>query len=284
MSTHERTALIALWIIAAILVCCAAYIGLVDRGYDEVSFIDVGEADSAFIKTRHHKAVLIDGGNTGSGEYTLTNYLRSSFTPRLDAVFVSHMHDDHMNGVIELINGGYPISRIYVSRSSDACDELSKPAEEHKIPIFEIQKGDIIDIDNTKFTIMSDGHSAADDDENDRSLIIRMDCGKNSFLFTGDATSNEESEILNDNIDVNFLKVGHHGSKTSSSPEFIEKVSPQLAVISVGLNNSYHHPSPQTLDTLEKQRVPILRTDYDGTVTVIMTEDDIRNICTSEHN
>lgn len=167
MSTHERTALIALWIIAAILVCCAAYIGLVDRGYDEVSFIDVGEADSAFIKTRHHKAVLIDGGNTGSSEYTLTNYLRSSFTPRLDAVFVSHMHDDHMNGVIELINGGYPISRIYVSRSSGACDELSKPAEEHKIPIFEIQKGDIIDIDNTKFTIMSDGYSATDDDEND---------------------------------------------------------------------------------------------------------------------
>lgn len=103
-------------------------------------------------------------------------------------------------------------------------------------------------------------------------------------MFTGDATSNEESEILNDNIDVDFLKVGHHGSKTSSSPEFIEKVSPQLAVISVGLNNSYRHPSPQTLDTLEKQRVPILRTDYDGTVTVIMTEDDIRNICTSEHN
>lgn len=282
MKRQKLLALIILWVSAAVLVIVSVHICCIDRGYSEVSFIDVGEADSAFIKTRHHSAVLIDGGNTGSGENTLIPYLRSKFTGRLDAVFVSHMHDDHMNGIIELINSGFPISRIYVAKSSGACGALSKPAAQHGIPISEIGKGAAVDIDNAHFTVLSDGYSAADDDDNDRSLILRLDCGKNSFLFTGDATVNEENEILNDkNLDVDFLKVGHHGSKTSSGSNFIGKTSPKLAIISVGSTNPYKHPSPQTLKTLKHYNVPILRTDQSGTITITMTEDDIRNIAVS---
>lgn len=279
---HKYFLPVTLAVVSLFMVLYASYVGFFDRGYNEVSFIDVGEGDSAFIKTRHHKTMLIDGGNTGSGENTIIPYLRSKFTDRIDAVFISHMHDDHVIGIIEMIENEFPISKIYISKNADKKSELTRTADKYGIPLIELTKGDMICIDNTVFTVIADRSEFESDDENDNSMILKMDCGENSFLFTGDAEAEYEAELLNSDIDVDFLKVAHHGSDTSSSEEFVQKVSPKLAIISVGEFNFYGHPSAKTIETFKKLDIPVLRTDIGGTVTITMDERDIKNIETSE--
>ncbi len=284
MSRKKKITLIALWGIAVILVICAAYISFVDCGYTEVCFIDVGQGDSCFIKSDQGDTVLIDGGDDGSGKYILKSFLRKHSTTDLDAVFISHIHDDHTEGILELMENFYPIGTIYMSEKAPENDnygEIKSLAHRRGVEIKLLRDEDGVEIDNLKFKVVSSGYDG-ESDENDNSLIIRMDYGENSFLFTGDATRKVETTLLGrDDIDVDFLKIGHHGSYTSSGEEFLRKVSPSLAIISVGKDNRYGHPSKQTMKTIDKLDIPVMRTDYDGTISIIMTEDDIKNITAS---
>lgn len=280
MRKRRLAVLAVLWTVAFVMMYTAFGICVRDRGYSEVIFADVGEADAALITTRHRKAVLIDGGDVGAGENTLSYLMRANSVDCLDAVFVSHMHKDHMSGVIELIEMGFPIERVYVSRLAEIDEKLQSAAESKGVPISKIAEG-FVEVDGVTFTVLNEGIPDTSD-ENDLSLILRMDYGENSFLFTGDSGKPQEKELIQEsNCDVDFIKVAHHGSRSSTSGEFIESVTPKLAVISAGEDNLYNHPSSETLKTLKNNNVPVLRTDRDGTITVTMTEDDIKNITTS---
>lgn len=280
MRKRRLAVLAVLWTVAFVMMYTAFGICVRDRGYSEVIFADVGEADAALITTRHRKAVLIDGGDVGAGENTLSYLMRANSVDCLDAVFVSHMHRDHMSGVIELIEMGFPIERVYVSKLTEIDERLQSVAESRGVPISKINGG-FVEVDGVTFTVLNEGIPDTSD-ENDLSLILRMDYGENSFLFTGDSGKPQEKELIQEgDCDVDFIKVAHHGSSSSTGGEFIESVTPKLAVISAGEDNLYGHPSHKTLKTLKNNNVPVLRTDRDGTITVTMTEDDIKNITTS---
>ena len=284
MSKHFKNTLIILWVVALCLSVYAAYITFFDRGYAEVCFIDVGQGDSCFVRSSKGDTILIDGGDNGSGEYELIPFLRKQFVPELDAVFISHLHSDHTEGIYELIDDGYPIEKIYVSdiaAESEAYTALISRASVNDIPIETLSDKESVVFSEITFTVITAGDAESTDD-NDTSVVMRMDCGENSFLFTGDATRKLEKQIIdNEQIDVDFLKVAHHGSYGSSDYEFVSRGSPEISVISVGEDNRYNHPSEQTLETLSKLDVPVIRTDKDGTVTFVITENNILDIKTS---
>ncbi len=283
MTKRRKRILAILWAVAICLSLCAAYLTFINCGYTKVCFLDVGQGDSCYIKTDRGSTVLIDGGDDGSGHYVLEPFLRQEFARNLDAVFISHMHDDHIAGIIELLENDYIINIIYISDKASrgsGYSQLKTLAERQGVPITPLSSGDEICIDSVKFLVVSSGYTGTGKvNENDNSLILRMDCGENSILFTGDATRRYETEILgNDALDTDFLKVGHHGSYTSSGREFLEQISPQISIISVGADNSYNHPSMQTLQTISEMKLPMVRTDYDGTISIIMTKDDVKRI------
>lgn len=280
---RRRAVLIILWITAVCLASCAVYVTFTDRGYTEVCFLDVGQGDSCFIMTDNRSSILIDGGDNGSGTYILKPFLTQKFVKRLDAVFISHLHADHIKGITELLEQNFPISTIYISAASADSGKYAdflNIAQRHGADVKELSSGSAVDIDNVKFTVAASGFDGdTGNDENARSMLLRFDCGENSILFTGDAPRKEENQLLgNPIIDTDFLKVGHHGSNSSSGSEFLSEVSPELSIISVGENNMYNHPSPQTLKTFTELDMPVMRTDYCGTVTIVMTDNDIRNI------
>lgn len=281
MSKKRQRLLLTLWIIALCLCLFASYLTFINCGYTKVCFLDVGQGDSCYIKTEKGSTILIDGGDDGSGKYVLSPFLRTEFVRGLDAVFISHLHNDHILGVIELLESDFPIEKIYLSDKSlqsNDYDKLYTTAKYRGAEIELLSDDAKIYIDNLEFSVISSGYSKSDN-ENDNSLMLRMDCGENSILFTGDATRKYENQLVEDEaLDTDFLKVAHHGSYTSSGSEFISAVSPELSIISVGKDNQYNHPSKQTLKTMNDMNIPVMRTDFDGTITIIMTDDDIKNI------
>lgn len=283
MIRKYKKALIILWVVALCLALSASYVIFIDRGFTEVCFVSVGQGDSGLIKCDTGDNILVDGGDTGSGDHTLTNLFRKEFVFKLDAVFLSHMHNDHSKGIYELIENGFPIEKIYVSERAheeDNYSKFNKLCEEENIDIDTLADGDMLSFGDTLFTVIAAGSDDAIlTDENDYSVVMRMDYGEHSFLFTGDATQNLEKSISSEQgIDTDFLKVAHHGSKTSSDAEFIEAVSPELAVISVGKDNDYKHPSTETLRTISSLDIPIMRTDISGNISIRMTKDNILSI------
>ena len=283
MSRQHRKILIILWTAAILLSLLASYLTFINCGYTKVCFLDIGQGDSCYIKTEHGNTILIDGGDDGSGKYVISPFLSKEFARSLDAVFVSHMHDDHIAGIVELLKNDYDIDIIYISDKASrgsGYSELKTVAKHKGVQLKPLSSGDEVWMDSVRFSVIASGYTGlGNKDENDNSLILRMDCGENSILFTGDATRRYETELLgNPSLDTDFLKVGHHGSYTSSGREFLTEVSPQISIISVGADNSYNHPSKQTLKTMSELELPIIRTDLDGTISIIMTKDDIKSI------
>ena len=152
-----------------------------------------------------------------------------------------------------------PDVTINTETFNDVLDSIEK--KEYKISVPKI--GDIFNMGNMEFQVIYVGED--DEDLNDASIVLRLDYGDTSYLFTGDATKKVEKNILDKNIDVDVLKVAHHGSPYSSTNEFLDKVSPKYAIILTG-ENSYGHPSKKILSRLEKKDVTIYRTDNDGTI------------------
>ena len=283
MIRKYKKALLILCITAICLVIPTAYVTFINRGFTEVCFISVGQGDSCLVKCSNGDNILIDGGDTGSGKYTLIPLFRKEFVLNLDAVFVSHMHTDHLKGICELIENGFPIEKLYVSERASEEENykvLENLAVSHKIEILTVSDGEKLPFGDTVFTVIKSGTDEPHpENENDFSVVMRMDYGENSFLFTGDATHNLEKQLVSaPDIDTDFIKIGHHGSKTSTSSEFIEAVSPRLAVISVGEDNKYNHPSIKALSTLGSYNIPVMRTDTDGNISIRITKDNILDI------
>ena len=279
MTRRQTGAIILLWVIAIVLSCVAVYVTFINRGYTEVAFVDVAQGDACFIQTDKLSTILIDGGDKGEGNYTLKPFLDMKSERCVDAIFLSHMHTDHINGILELLETEIKVKQIYVSEyaeAEDGYDKLLFAAKNKNAPIKALHGGDVVTIDNVSFKVIGDKENYTD--QNDMSLVLRFECGENSILFTGDATAKAEDNILDKDIDADILKVAHHGSAGSTDIDFLEKVTADLFVICVGENNRYKHPSPKTLNRLKSFDTPIARTDYDGTISIIMTDDDIKDI------
>lgn len=238
-----------------------------------IHYIDVGQGDSALVQT-NNKNLLIDAGTPDSSE-SLINYLKTLGIKNIDFVVATHPHADHIGGmqsILKEFNVSY-FCAPKVTENTDIFKNMIKTLKEKNISINILSDSHPIDLgENTKVEIYSPPNNEYDN-INNYSSLLRISYGETSFLFTGDAEAEIEMEVLKLNKDLksDVLKVGHHGSITSTTDSFLKEVSPNIAIISSGLDNSYGHPSSQVLKKLSDNKSKIFRTDEDGTI--ILTSD-----------
>lgn len=248
-----------------------------------VHYIDVGQGDSILIQTKE-KNMLIDSGPNDSIR-KLSSYLNSLHIKKLDYVIATHPHEDHI-GNMDYILKKYTVTTFMapkVTTNSSYFNDMITELKHKNMNISTIRFGNKntnINLgDNIKVEVLG---PVKDKYEklNNYSAVIRISYNNTSFLFTGDCEKEEENDILknNTNIHSDVLKVGHHGSSTSTTKDFLDAVSPKIAVISVGKDNSYNHPSSSTLSTLKKYGCTIYRTDNDGNITLKSDGENIRRI------
>lgn len=233
-----------------------------------IHIIDVGQGDSILIKTSNEKNILIDGGDENS-EKIIKNYLNKEKVKNIDIMFATHPDSDHIGGLDYIIDN-FKVDKLYMpetSSSNEAFVNLIDSCESKDVDINYLYKGDSLDIDNeTTIDILSPSFIQAENNLN--SLVINLNYKNKSFLFTGDSEYSNEIEILNTyNLsDIDFLKVAHHGSSSSSNIDFLSEVAPDVAVISCGYKNQYGHPHKSTLDNLNILNISTYRTDLLGDI------------------
>lgn len=236
-----------------------------------IHYIDVGQGDSVLIQV-NNRNLLIDAGPK-SDKKKLLDYLSKLNLEKLDYVIATHPHEDHIGNMADIIEG-YKVLAFYapkVQSTTKTFEKMVEALKDKNLKINVIKKGtDSIDLgQNTQVTVFSPTQ-ASYENLNNYSPVIKIEYGSTSFLFTGDAEKDEETEILNnnENIHSDVLKVGHHGSSTSTSENFLNKVDPSIGIISVGKDNSYNHPNKETIKLLNEHKVTTYRTDIDGTVVI----------------
>jgi len=238
-------------------------------GADEiyVFFMDVGQGDSTLIFS-HDAAVLIDAGEFRYRN-TVLGYLRQLGITRLDYIIATHPHSDHIGGLPTVISQ-LEVGRILMpdtTNNTAAFENLIDAIDNHEIPLTVPVPGQQFSAGVIQFTVLHPPQGFPGG-INNNSIIIRLDHGYTSFMFTGDAERQAELALISSGmpIEANVLRVGHHGSRTSSIPEFLDAVNPDVAVISVGANNQHGHPNRDVIDNLVARNIQIFRTDEMGTV------------------
>ena len=237
----------------------------------QVHFIDVGQADASLVVCDGH-AMLIDGGDAKSSSLIYT-YLKNRNISHLDYIIGSHPDSDHIGGLAGALNYANADTAFCSVTEHDTrafnsfVKYLGNQGKSITVPAF----GSQYTLGGAQFKIVGPINKA--DDTNNNSLVIKLTHGSNTFLFTGDADNLEESDIIasGENITSTVLKVPHHGSSNATSAAFVNAVAPKYAVISVGANNQYGHPSAEVLSRLESKGTEIYRTDLSGDI-----------ICTSD--
>ncbi len=237
------------------------------EGELKVHFLDVGQGDSAFIAAGDN-AMLIDAGDRGYGS-GIVSYLKNQGVKKLDYLILTHPHADHIGGAADVVKA-FEIGKIImpkVSHTTKTFENLLLTIQNKGLKITSPNPGDEYELGGARFKILAP-NSSSYKSMNDHSVVTRIAFGNTAFLFTGDAESTSESQILSKGFDVksDVLKVGHHGSKTSTTASFLKNVSPKYAVISVGKGNNYGHPTQEVLGRLDSQRVKVYRTDEAGTI------------------
>ena len=240
----------------------------------EIYYLDVGNADSILIRY-HNNNVLIDAGNNEDGE-KLVNYFKSLGVENFKYVIGTHAHEDHIGGMDNIINS-FNIEHFYMPSTitttktfEDVIDSLTKKNIKFETPKIDYK----FNIEDIEFKVLYIGDNK--EDLNKTSIILKMTYKETNYLFTGDATSETEKEVLNKDIKSKVLKVAHHGSQYSSTAKFLNEVKPKYAIIEVGKNNDYGHPKKVVLQKLEKIGAEIYRTDQDGTIHLISDGKNIK--------
>ena len=248
-----------------------------------VHFIDIGQGDSCLIKGGKNGTILIDGGDVDSG-ITLESFFSVQNVNSLDGVFISHFHEDHLLGIIELLENKFPISYLYFSEHPSHTEyekKIMQLAEKHRIPIKRLKTGDTLTLGKLTYHVISQEPYENEDSFNNMSMILKATYGDSSILFTGDIEKDGSARLLEKRssaLDVDVLKIPHHGGASSASLELLEATSPEYSVISLGLDNPYGNPSPVTLAYLLKVDSKIYRTDRDGTISMTLGKKGIKNI------
>lgn len=240
---------------------------VIDNNKLNILFLDVGQADCQLILFKG-KSMLIDAGNSEDGEY-IVNGLKALGITKLDYVIGTHVHEDHVGGMNYVIDS-FEIGDFYLPYNTTSTTsyykKLLKSLTEKEESINEVNVGYKVSIEDLNFEIMSVDNSEPEN-ENVSSIVVEMTYGNQKYLFMGDAE--EENEAARKWNDVDVLKVGHHGSNTSTTEEFLNQVLPEISVISVGEGNSYELPKDKILKRLENIGSTIYRTDKDGTIQMV---------------
>jgi competence protein ComEC len=242
----------------------------------KVLFLDIGQGDATLIRSPGGRTMLIDGGNGASdADNVILPALQAWGSDRLDVMVITHPDQDHIGGLPRVVEA-VPVGRVVLTgqvHTTQTYERLLTAIRDKKLPAVRARGGMSLDFDPSVTTAILGPTDALveSDDTNNASIVIRMAYGAVTFLFIGDAEETEEAVILNSGADVHaqILKVGHHGSRSSTSPDWLQAVSPQVGIISVGENNHYGHPHPEVLDWLSQFGVRVYRTDQHGTITIV---------------
>jgi competence protein ComEC len=231
----------------------------------KVTFIDVGQADSILIQIPNGKNILIDAGNNEDAEQIIT-FLKNQGIRRLDSVIGTHPHEDHIGSLDKVIKT-FEIGEILmpkVTTNTQTFKDVLTAVQDKGLKIKEAKAGIKLDWGAEVLAPISSKY----EDLNNYSVVLRFVYGQNVFLFTGDAEEVSEREMISSSysLKADVLKVGHHGSSSSTTPEFLKRVSPKYAVISVGKDNTYGHPAADIINRLKKSGAEVYRTDLMGTI------------------
>lgn len=249
----------------------------------EVHLLNVGQADSIFLRSPKGKTMLIDSGESQNFD-AVCEFLESEDVKKLDVVVATHPHNDHIGSMYRILRK-YDVGKFYMpavthttetfERMLDALDDNDiTPRLAYAKPNAKIAWGD----GSVTARIVSP-FEGIDYDLNNWSIVLHVSFGETSILLTGDAEEHAESVMLAnlsaEDLDADVLKLGHHGSSTSTSEVFLDTVSPEIAVVSVGKANDYGHPHAETLKRLKQRDIPLYRTDKHGTISLILDGEDV---------
>lgn len=234
-------------------------------GVLEVHYIDVGQGDSTFIQLPNGESVLIDAGEEAFGE-AVCQYIRAQGEDTIDYLIGTHPHSDHIGGLDDVIEE-FSVGTLYLpdkSHTTKAFSNMIRAAKEKSIQTLQAKAGVVmLEAENLELTFLSPV-SKSYEELNDYSTVVSLVYNENSFLFMGDATYTVEKQLYDTISHYDVLKVGHHGSNTSSTANFLEKVTPDYAIISCGRDNDYGHPHKQVVNRLERFGSLMYRTDLQG--------------------
>lgn len=244
----------------------------------QVFYLDVGQGDSTLIKTPKGQHILIDGGDNHKGQ-DVVEYLESLGITQLDVVIATHPDADHIGGLDTVIDA-IPVKSVYapkVSHTTNTYRDFLMAVKNRGLKIKTAKAGLDIPLEGITAVFVAPVAEYGKD-LNAWSAVLRLTYGNTSFLFTGDAEARSEADMLKlpEPLHADVLKVGHHGSDTSTSQEFLDAVQPTYAVISAGAGNKYGHPKKVIMNRLKKAGVEIFRTDKQGTITAISDGTNIK--------
>lgn len=255
-------------IFLSILIIISLLSGCDKKSLLSIHMIDVGQGDSILVQTPTNKNILIDGGDEDS-ENIITSYLKQKRIKTIDTIIATHPDSDHI-GSLDNVVKKFKVNSIYMpeqSTDSEAYQNLINSCTDKNLSIQYLYKDDVLNIDNNiNIYVLSPSH--IQEESNLNSIVFKLTFNNNSFLFMGDAEEPNEKEILHsfELNNINFIKIGHHGSNSSSSLEFIKKVNPDIATISCGYKNQYGHPHREVINNLKQNHVSIYRTDRIGDI------------------
>ena len=291
---------LAMVLAAALLMATYPFAPQWRHGAFELTVLDVGQGDSLFLVSPAGHTILVDAGGSfvdpshrtetrgpDPGEDAVSTYLWSRGFRQIDTVALTHAHQDHIGGLTAIFNN-FKVRNLWIGREvlSHQQQELERVAVMEGTRVIHELRGEHFEFDGAHGEFLwpqilptEIGPSAKNDD----SLVFRISFGARSFLLPGDAEKATEGSILSESsgetVQSDVLKIGHHGSKNSTTPDFLAAVTPQLAVISAGEENPYGHPSPVLLERLQQAGVPALRTDTDGAVHILTDGKSLQVTC-----
>lgn len=277
-------------LIMVLLVACtpedqASLQGVAQDGSIRVDFIDVGQGDSSLIRLPNQQTILIDGGPRSSSE-KLISFLDKEGLETIDYLIATHPHEDHIGGLPDVLDK-YKVKNVYLperTANTKIFEKLLGKIQENNLKINLASSGNIIlDEDGILVEFLGPVKNTYEN-TNDHSIVTKITYKDNSFLIMGDAEKISEGDILKNgyNVKADVLRVGHHGSSTSSTKEFVEAVGANYYIISLGKDNSYGHPHREVVDILNRTGKSVYRTDLEGDISMVGDGNSIEVLSSKE--